>query len=175
MTYPRGSAWRSRSPVEEPTYSVTTSWFAKPYNRRSSAVARLRDSPSDGANFSNTPTVVSSGSRSQSAPVVPSTSGLASSAGPAARAVAIAADTISRNESSVTDERPTTPAAVPSPAPTVAITVTLEPRIAPFVVSVLFAQRRLVLDVSATSTTQPSAPSAAARARPRSIVSCGVS
>ena len=101
--------------------------------------------------------------------------GRASSAGLDARAVATAAETTSRSDSSVTDERPTTPAAVPSPAPTVAITVTLVPRIAPLVVRVLFAQRRLALEVSATMTTQPSAPSAAARARPRSIVSCGVS
>ena len=67
------------------------------------------------------------------------------------------------------------PTAVPSPAPTVAITVTLEPRIAPLVVRVLLAQRRFALDVSATRTTQPWAPSAAASSSARSMVSCGVS
>ncbi|HEY9338025.1 MAG TPA: DNA gyrase modulator, partial [Kribbella sp.] len=48
-----------------------------------------------------------------------------------ARAAATAAETMSCRVESVTDDRLTTPAAVPSPAPTVAITVTSDPRIAP--------------------------------------------
>ena len=67
--------------------------------------------------------------------------------------------------------RDTTPVAVPSLPPTVAMTVSLRPRITPLVVRVFAAQRRLAsLDSSAT-TMQPSAEESS---RARSTTSCAI-
>lgn len=101
----------------------------------------------------------------------PVTSGWASSAGAAPRAAASAARTSGSNSSAVTADRETTPEAVPSLPSTVATTVSVRPRVTPFVVSALPAQRRLAVDCSSAITTQPSARDSA---RARSTISCGL-
>ncbi len=102
---------------------------------------------------------------------MPETSGCASSAGPDSRAAASAARTSGSSSSAVTAERDTTPEAVPCAPSTVAITVSVRPRVTPFVVRALPAQRRLALDSSSAITTQPSARDSS---RARSTISCGL-
>ncbi|GAA3108868.1 hypothetical protein GCM10020254_63540 [Streptomyces goshikiensis] len=102
---------------------------------------------------------------------VPVTSGRASSAGPAPRAAASAARTSGSRSAAVTAERDTTPEAVPSLPSTVAMTVRVRPRVTPFVVSALPAQRRFAVDSSSAMTTQPSAVDSS---RARSTISCGL-
>lgn len=63
------------------------------------------------------------------------------------------------------------PEAVPWAPSTVAITVRVRPRVTPFVVRELAAQRRLALDSSSAITTQPSARDSS---RARSTISCGL-
>ncbi len=86
----------------------------------------------------------------------PLTSGCASSAGPAPRAAASAARTSGSSSSEVTADRETTPDAVPRAPSAVATTVRVRPRVTPFVVSALPAQRRLAEDCSSAMTTRPS-------------------
>ncbi len=72
------------------------------------------------------------------------------------RAASSAARTSASTWSSPTLLRDTTPVAVPSEPPTVAMTVSVRPRITPLVVRVFAAQRRLASLDSSASTTQPS-------------------
>ncbi len=97
-------------------------------------------------------------------------SGRASSADRASWALASAARTIDSTSSRPTLLRETTPAAVPSCPPMVAITVRVRPRVTPLVVRVLPAQRRLASLLSSAITTQPSAVESSSA---RSASSCG--
>ncbi len=134
------------------------SWFAKPYSSRPPERARAKASPSAGAKSAKTSDPVSAGGSVKSADAgTPDTRGCASSAGPAPRAAASAARTSGSRSSAVTAERVTTPDAVPCAPSTVAITVRVRPRVTPFVVSALPAQRRLAEEFSSAITTQPSA------------------
>ncbi len=169
---PVGWSCRRRSPVEVPRYVDTSSWLAKPYSSRPPARARANASPSAGAKSANTAEEVSAGASVKSgAAGTPSTSGCASSAGPAPRAAASAARTSGSSSCEVTAERDTTPEAVPSLPSTVAITVSVRPRVTPFVVSALPAQRRLAVECSSAITTQPSARDSASAC---STISCGL-
>ena len=94
---------------------------------------------------------MSSAAEEKSADAPPSTSGPASSAGPASRAACSLART--RPSRSSTTEALRTP----TPSPTTLMTATERSRAEPLVVSVLPAQRRAVLLLSETMTTQPSA------------------
>ncbi len=169
---PFGWSCRSRSPVDVPTYVDTSSWLAKPYSSRPPARARAKASPSAGAKSANTAEEVSAGASVNSGDrATPVTSGCASSAGPAPRAAASAARTRGSSSSAVTADRDTTPEAVPSLPSTVATTVRVRPRVTPFVVSALPAQRRLAVDCSSAMTTHPSARDSS---RARSTTSCGL-
>lgn len=150
----------------------TISWLAKPYSSRPPARARANASPSAGAKSANTAEVVSAGASVNSGDgSTPVTSGCASSAGPAPRAAASAARTSGSSSSTVTADRDTTPEAVPWAPSTVAITVRVRPRVTPFVVSALPAQRRLAEECSSAITTQPSDRDSS---RARSTISCGL-
>ena len=66
--------------------------------------------------------------------------------------------------------RATVPAAMPAPPSTKETTTTCRERIAPLVVRLLLAQRRLASELSTTKVTWPSAVEAASA---RSTISCG--
>ncbi len=169
---PFGWSWRSRSPVDVPRYVESIWWWAKPYSSRPPERARAKASPSAGAKPAKTSEPVSAGGSVKSAETgTPETSGCASSAGPAPRAAASAARTSGSRSSAVTAERDTTPEAVPSAPSTVAITVRVRPRVTPFVVSALPAQRRLADELSSATTTQPSAVDSSSA---RSTISYGL-
>ncbi len=169
---PLGWSCRSRSPVDVPTYVEVSSWLAKPYSSRPPARARANASPRAGAKSANTADDVSAGASVKSGDAGTSvTRGCASSAGPAPRAAASAARTRGSSSSLVTAERETTPDAVPSRPSTVATTVSVRPRVTPFVVSALPAHRRLAVDSSSAITTQPSARDSSSA---RSTISCGL-
>lgn len=169
---PFGWSWRSRSPVDVPRYVDVSWWCAKPYSSRPPARARAKASPRAGANSANTSELVSAGASVKSGDEgTPVTSGCASSAGPAPRAAASAARTSGSRSSAVTAERDTTPDAAPSAPSTVAMTVRVRPRVTPFVVSALPAQRRLAEESSSAMTTQPSAVDSSSA---RSTISYGL-
>ncbi len=134
------------------------SWLAKPYSSRPPERARAKASPRAGAKSPKTAEPVSAGASVKPADAgTPETGGWASSAGPAARAAASAARTSGSRSSGVTADRDTTPDAVPCAPSTVATTVRDRPRVTPFVVSALPAQRRLAEEYSSAMTAQPSA------------------
>lgn len=148
-----------------------TEWYAKPYSLRPPARAAAKDSPRAGAKAANTSEEVSAGgSVKEGLAGTPSTSGWASSAGPAARAAASAARTSGSSSYAVTAARDTTPEAVPWAPSTVATTVRVRPRVTPLVVRALPAQRRLAEESSSAMTTQPSARDSS---RARSTISWG--
>src|ERR687893_1163711 len=143
---------------------------AKPNSSSSRSRAPPKASPSAGAKSRKTPIEVSAGSASQSpAPGGASpTSGTASSAGPASRAACSLAATSS--STSGLPVRATVPAAIPAPPSTKETTTACRERIAPLVVRLLFAQRRLASELSTTKATCPSALEAASAF---STTSCG--
>src|SRR5918998_798069 len=143
---------------------------AKPNSRSPRSRAAPKASPSAGAKSVNTSIEVSAGPASHSpAPDGASaSSGTASSAGPASRAACSLAATSSAT--SGVPVRATVPAAIPAPPSTKETTTTCRERIAPLVVRLLFAQRRLASELSTTKATCPSALEAASAF---STTSCG--
>src|ERR671916_1417384 len=134
---------------------------AKPKSRSPRSRAAPKASPSAGAKSVNTSIEVSAGSASHSpAPAGASlSSGTASSAGPASRAACSLAATSAAT--SGVPVRATVPAAIPAPPSTKETTTTCRERIAPLVVRLFFAQRRLASELSTTKATCPSAVEAA--------------
>src|SRR5918998_2776591 len=143
---------------------------AKPNSSSPRSRAPPKASPRAGAKSPKTPIEVSAGSASQSpAPGGASpTSGTASSAGPASRAACSLAATSS--STSGLPVRATVPAAIPAPPSTNETTTTCRERVAPLVVRLFFAQRRLASELSTTKATCPSAVEAASAF---STTSCG--
>jgi hypothetical protein len=90
------------------------------------------------------------------------TRGIASSAGPASRAACSLAATSSATSGEPV--RATVPVAIPAPPSTNETTTTCRDRIAPLVVRLLLAQRRLASALSTTNVTCPSAVDAASAA-----------
>jgi hypothetical protein len=149
-TRPEGWSCRSRSPVEVPRYVVAIECSAKPNSSSLRSRASPKASPSAGAKSPNTLIEVSAASASHG-PDPGGTSltrGIASSAGPASRAARSLACT--RSAMSGVPVRATVPAAIPAPPSTKEMTTTCRDRMAPLVVRLLLAQRRLASELSTT-------------------------